>query len=94
MPDEAWYRKPIGRPLCSDACPMTPNRILQIARGRGYFEVSWRYRDDQLRRACSLLAQDGKLKRVKSRPGSSVYVPREPPPADRPMQAGIGGIFD
>ena len=39
----------------------TPERILSIARARGSFSVSLRYRDDWLRRRCQKLKQQGLL---------------------------------
>ena len=40
----------------------TPERIVQIARARGYFTVSLRYRDDWLRRRCAKLRKQGLLR--------------------------------
>lgn len=39
----------------------TPERILQIARTKGYFRVSLRYRDDWLRERCGKLRREGLL---------------------------------
>lgn len=39
----------------------TPERILQIAKSKGSFSVSLRYRDDWLRERCDLLKRNGKL---------------------------------
>ena len=65
---------PIKRPLCSDAKPMTPLRILRIAETAGEFRVSWRYRDEALSRAARRLAAAKALHCISRGPGESVYV--------------------
>lgn len=39
----------------------TPERILEIARAKGEFRVSLRFRDDWLRQRCAKLKKDGLL---------------------------------
>ena len=46
-------RQPITRPWCRDEKPMTPERILAIAKNQGEFTVHrYLYRADALRRCC------------------------------------------
>jgi hypothetical protein len=49
--------------------------VLSIAVRKGRFEVSWRYRDDALRRKCHRLVNRGLLHRIHAPAGSSVFVP-------------------
>lgn len=53
---------------------MTRGRILQIAKDKGSFEVSWRYRDEPMMKACRDLVNLGLLRRKRSPPGSAVFV--------------------
>jgi hypothetical protein len=53
----------------------TPDRILAIARAKGIFVVSWRYRDDWLRARCAKLVREGKLKKVRGEAGANYYEP-------------------
>ena len=39
-----------------------PDQIMAIAKAKGYFSCSLRYRDDALRRICRSLVQQGSLK--------------------------------
>lgn len=39
----------------------TPERIMEIARLKGFFEVSLRYRDEWLRHRCDKLVIEGRL---------------------------------
>ena len=39
----------------------TPERIMQIAKAKGEFRVSLRYRDDWLRKRCGKLKREGML---------------------------------
>jgi hypothetical protein len=53
----------IKRPWCSDDKPMTPARIMEIARSKGEFAVHrYLYRSDAMRRACRRLVDAGLLK--------------------------------
>ena len=61
----------------------TPERILEIARKRGYFSVSLRYRDDWLRRRCVKLRKQGLLKgghRIEH--GQFVFYPKQQDKSD------------
>jgi len=57
--------------------PMTPERIIEIAKRNGEFEVSWRYRDEKLARLCFRMADEGKLKRLRRGPGHYVFGPAD-----------------
>ena len=65
---------PIRRPLCSDTKPMTPRRILQIAKHQGQFVVTWHYRNDNLRRVVSRLCASKALWCKSNKRGEAVYV--------------------
>lgn len=42
--------------------PISKDRIVQIAKSKGYFDVSLRWRDDRLRGKCIRLKKEGKLR--------------------------------
>lgn len=65
---------PINRPLCQDPRPMTGNRILGIAQRRGVFEVTWHYRNADLRKACRKMCGEGLLRQRRGPPGSDYFV--------------------
>ena len=54
---------------------MTDEQILEVARRKGYFEVSWRWRDDRLRTQCKRLVKKRLLKRAPYKPGSDTFLP-------------------
>lgn len=58
---------------------MTPERILQITRSRGEFQLTWHYRVDHIRNTCRKLVKQGLLKRIRSNRGLDVWVPTPPP---------------
>ena len=64
----------IRRPLCWDAKPMTPLRILRIAKSTGEFRVTWHYRNDNLRRVVSRLCAAKALWCKSNSRGEAVYV--------------------
>lgn len=75
---------PINRPLCPDPKPMTGNRVLDIVRRRGVFEVTWHYRNADLRRACMKMCRAGLLRHRRYAPGSDHFIlPASAPPTDR-----------
>ena len=53
----------------------TPERILQIAKTKGFFSVTMRYRDDWLRRRCKSLTEKGLLKCLGRQGHLIMYVP-------------------
>jgi hypothetical protein len=55
----------------------TPERILEIARLKGEFTVSLRYRDDWLRRRCHKLKKKGLLRGGYRAGGQLIYYPVE-----------------
>lgn len=73
-PSRDYMTHPISRPLCRDPKPMTPERIVAIARQKGEFRVSWQYRNDTLRRQCRKLCKLGLLKQRRCRPGEDLFV--------------------
>lgn len=54
---------------------LTPDRILYLARQKGSFHVSWRYRDEWLRKRCGKMVKEGLLRRVPRTKGENQYVP-------------------
>lgn len=54
---------------------LTLDRILFLARQKGRFCVSWRYRDDWLRKRCGKLVKQGLLRRVPYTKGENEYEP-------------------
>ena len=58
----------------------TPERILQIARSRGSFSVSLRYRDDWLRKRCRKLKAQGLLVGGRRDGREVVFYPAKTPP--------------
>lgn len=54
----------------------TPEFILKVIAQRGYFSVSWRHRDDWLRRRCAELTKQKliRIDRKQSGKGTTVYV--------------------
>lgn len=73
-------KAPIKRPRCADANPMTPERILAIAKQKGVFAVSWQYRNDALRKRCHKMVKAGLLRRVHCAPGENQYAAVEGQP--------------
>jgi hypothetical protein len=53
---------------------LTPERILSLARRPDGFHVSWRYRDDWLRKRCGKMVRDGVLKRMRGVKGCDIYL--------------------
>ncbi len=56
---------------------LTPERIVQIARAKGIFDVSRRFRDEWLVGRCKRLVAAGLLRRVRNTPGSYCFKPVE-----------------
>jgi len=54
---------------------MTPERVVELAKIKGEFTVSWRYRDERLARMCFRLVDAGKLKKLRRGPGHYVFAP-------------------
>ena len=68
-------RSTIKRPWCSDKTPMTPERILQIAKLKGSFTVHrYLYRADALRRTCRRMVANGLLRGPRKEGESLVFV--------------------
>lgn len=65
----------------------TPERILAIARTKGSFTVSLRYRDDWLRRRCSKLKREGLLVGGRRQGRILVFYPAAQGTGDRSMSA-------
>jgi CRISPR/Cas system CMR subunit Cmr6 (Cas7 group RAMP superfamily) len=63
-----------------------PDRILHLARSKGCFSVSLRYRDESLRRICSRLTKKGLLAFGGRRGGSIVYFPKVNHETPEPVQ--------
>ncbi len=64
MNDDAM-RAPVKRPWCRDHEPMTPERIMRIARVKGGFTVHrYLYRASALRRTCGRMVDNGLLRRA------------------------------
>jgi hypothetical protein len=57
----------------------TPERILQLARTKGEFRVSLRYRDDWLRRRCAKLKAEGLLVGGRRHDRELIYYPAAQP---------------
>jgi hypothetical protein len=55
--------------------PPSNEQILAIAHRKGMFVVSWRYRDDSLRKRCRKLVRKGLLRRWRGPPGQDVFRP-------------------
>lgn len=55
----------------------TPERILQIARTKGCFTASMRYRDHWLRKRCSKLVKQGLLRFGGRDGGQYVFYPKK-----------------
>ena len=73
-------RAPIKRPWCRDEKPMTPERILHIARSQGEFTVHrYLFRAQPLRRACQRMVETGLLRRAGQR-GDFLAFKIAPPP--------------
>lgn len=53
---------------------MTQERIIQIVKSKGSFEVSWRYRDDGIRRLCERMVRQRVLKKIRGTKGCDVFV--------------------
>ena len=47
--------------------------IVQIAKNKGYFSVTWRYREDRLRNMCKNLCKKGLLYQASSNRGVDVF---------------------
>lgn len=60
----------------------TPERILSIAKQKGRFCVSLRYRDDWLRKRCQSLKKQGLLSGGKREGRELVYFPMTTPSLD------------
>lgn len=56
---------------------LSQDKILFIAVRRGIFSVSWRWRDDGLRRNCFQLVKKGLLRHPRQAPGSDWFYPTE-----------------
>lgn len=69
----------------------TPERILQIARTKGEFRVSLRFRDDWLRRRCAKLKHDGLLVGGKRDGREIVYRPSPASLQDAEAAAAMRG---
>ncbi len=58
-------------------------RIEAIIRSKGWFSVSWRWRDDSLRRYCYKFVEKKRLKVIRGIRGETVFVRHgDPVPAD------------
>ena len=53
---------------------LMPWKIVEIAKRKGAFRVSWRYRDDRLNARCLKLCKQGWLKSRRCAPGENLYV--------------------
>lgn len=66
---------PLPRGPAIENGALMPWRIVDLAIAKGEFRVSWRYRDETLRRRCGKLRRNGWLRRVPSKAGEDVYEP-------------------
>lgn len=64
---------PKGAPVEHGA--LMPWKIVEIAKQKGRFQVSWRYRDDTLMDRCKKLHRQGWLKPIRSPAGSTTFIP-------------------
>lgn len=64
---------------------LTVDKILQIAKSKGYFHVTLNYRDSRLRARCFALERKGILRRNTRKPTDSTWylVPTTPEPIAR-----------
>lgn len=72
-------RPPLQRGRDTEAGALMPWKIVEIARAKGEFRVSWRYRDERLMRRCHRLCKQKWLKRIYSGGGEDVFVYRQEP---------------
>ena len=54
---------------------LTDEQIINIVNKKGWFSVSWRYRDDYLRNQCKKLVLKGKIKWGKYEAGRDLFEP-------------------
>lgn len=64
---------PVG-PDVQDGALM-PWKIVALAKQKGEFRVSWRYRDGRLARRCFKLKKQGWLKQLRCPAGEYIFVP-------------------
>jgi hypothetical protein len=59
---------------------LEPDRILQIAKTKGEFHVSLRWRDEPIQRACAKLRKEGKLVGGRRHGRELIFYPAAPTP--------------